>query len=511
MIEQPPSNQSTANDNDATSNIDTTNNQSDISIAKEINMSENETEPSTPANVTPDRTETTTSTTAAAPSDPPAIDRASGSPALSNSPAEAPPKKNALFSMWGEKTKGSAPLGPNKPSSPNSKPAPYTGKRWTPPQKKVVAGSSDGSKPPSLPLAPGPIPAVAARAKPPVKKSWEPKPKSYPTDVEDGGGGSIGGTPGTPTRSPTRKSSEGSGVVSTSTPPRDASSPGSPKKVNPGVSNLEHELEELRALKKQLQISAVAAGVESSFKTDDADEKSPDKTLGDVHIKDLKEDLEIDGIERKGSAGSGSVSRGDSGKHKKKKNSMSAYWQQKTAAAEPLKPTWQSSQSDGKSQAHRTPSIAGVKAAPPASAPMPGRESPQSSAAAEAASVEVGSADNTEIAAANAAVEGGGTDTATLSSSAGTETVDNTGVLAAVGMAEPEISVDTTSDGRTQSTTHMVGATAVAVAGTAAVIPVQEATKSPEQDEAEVFKTLVTKLVREGEFSNMVSLLYVFD
>mmetsp|Transcript_6830 Transcript_6830/g.15608 ORF Transcript_6830/g.15608 Transcript_6830/m.15608 type:complete len:1626 (-) Transcript_6830:1186-6063(-) len=273
----------------------------------------------------PSPVQVVSTSTISAPQAPPPITRDSTPP--SSKIPEMPPKKNALFSQWAEKTRGSSPLVPGRKSAGGEPGVKYTGKRWSPP-KKLAAGGTPPLIPPKAPSSP----SAGVRGTPP---STPPSATNSPKKLN------YAPPPPSRSKTPSPTHSRGSQVSLSKvklSPPRPSklskidnkNSPTTRRPTLSKIDNMEKELDDLKELKQQLQIATAAAGsgkLSSSFKKVEGEKIH-------VDISRLKEDLdlELEQSPEKEQQLDGRSSR------RKGHNPMMSYWQQSTERADPLKP-----------------------------------------------------------------------------------------------------------------------------------------------------------------------------
>jgi len=188
---------------------------------------------------------------------------------------EMPPKKNALFSQWQQKSSKATPIIPGQKGNNTSDRPVYTGKRWSPP-KKTQSANSVGSgvvtpsspsknttppfKPPRVPASPKasvssdtPSPQTALEKKFNNNTNYEKKPS------DEGSRNTKSSTLSKKSTLSTEEIIQSSTTQQLSTKLATQSDETHNEQSNK-INNIESSLDDLRELKEQLRLATAAAG-----------------------------------------------------------------------------------------------------------------------------------------------------------------------------------------------------------------------------------------------------------
>jgi len=190
---------------------------------------------------------------------------------------EMPPKKNALFSQWQQKSVKASPIIPGQKGSPSQSRPVYTGKRWSPPKKPqsansvgsgVVTPSNSPSKNTTPPFKP-PRPPASPKAS--TSDSTQPsspqtalEKKFNNTNYEKKPSDDSSRNTKSSTLSKKSKLSKEEIIQSSTTQQLSAKlatqSDETHNEQSNKINNIESSLDDLRELKEQLRLATAAAG-----------------------------------------------------------------------------------------------------------------------------------------------------------------------------------------------------------------------------------------------------------
>ena len=233
--------------------------------------------PITTNNRTPSPVALATAKFESKPESPPKTNKSisSSSPSGNNAIADMPPKKNALFSQWQQKSVKASPIIPGQKGSSASDRPVYTGKRWSPPKKPQSANSvgsgvvtpsssSKNTTPPFKPPRPPASPKASASDSTQPSSPQTALEKKFNTNYEKKP--SDEGSRNTKSSTISKKSTLSTEEIIQSSTTQQISSKlahdneESHNEQSNKINNIESSLDDLRELKEQLRLATAAAG-----------------------------------------------------------------------------------------------------------------------------------------------------------------------------------------------------------------------------------------------------------